>query len=83
MREPIGFPSPQPSLIQGKTARAEVSGAGHPESPATIHRSLRGVNPGVSGMPRLDHTAVYLSMFLRKKKQVLDEGDRLGSERGH
>jgi hypothetical protein len=83
MREPVGFPSPQPSLIQGETARAGVSGAGHPESLASRHRSLRDANPGVSGLPRPDHTAEQMSMFLRKIKQVLDERDRLGSERGH
>jgi hypothetical protein len=70
-------------LTQGETARARVSGVGHPESPASRHRSLRGANPEVSGLPRLDHPAVYLSMFLRKMEQVLDERDRLGSERGH
>jgi hypothetical protein len=68
---------------QGETARAGVSGVGHPESPASRHQSLRGANPGVSGLPRPDHTAVYLSMFLRKMEQVLEERDRLGSERGH
>jgi hypothetical protein len=83
MREPVGLPSPRPLLTQGETARAGVSGVGHPESPASIHRSLRGANPGVFGLPRPDHTAEYMSMFLRKMKQVVDERDRLGSERGH
>jgi hypothetical protein len=73
-----------PTLFnQGETARAGVSGAGNPESPASRHQSLRGAKPGVSGLPRPDHTAVYLSMFLRKMEQVSDEGDRLGSEGGH
>jgi hypothetical protein len=67
----------------GETARAGVSGAGNPESPATRHQSLRGANPRVSDLPRPDHTVVKLSMFLRKKEQVSDEGDRLGSETGH
>jgi hypothetical protein len=70
-------------LTQGKTARARVSGVGLPESPASRHRSLRGANPGVSGLPRPDHPTVYLSMFLQKIEQVLDERDKLGSERGH
>jgi hypothetical protein len=70
-------------LTQGETARAGVSGVGLPESPASRHRSLRGANPKVSGLPRLDHLAMYLSMFLRKMEQVLDERDRLGSERGY
>jgi hypothetical protein len=70
-------------LTQGETARAEVFGVGLPESPASRHQSLWGVNPRVSGLPRPDHPAVYLSMFLRKMEQVLDERDRLGSERGH
>jgi hypothetical protein len=68
---------------QGETTRAGVSGVGHPESPASRHQSLLGANPGVSGLPRPNHTAVYLSMFLRKMEQVLDQRDRLGSERGH
>jgi hypothetical protein len=59
---------------QGETARAGVSGVGHPESPASRHRSLRSANPRASGLPRPDHTAVYLSMFLQKMEQVLDEG---------
>jgi hypothetical protein len=70
-------------LTQGETARAGVSGVGHLESLASRHRNLRGANPGVSGLPRPDHTGVYLSMFLRKMEQVLDERDRLESERGH
>jgi hypothetical protein len=70
-------------LTQGETARAGVSGVDHPESPSSRHRSLWGANPRVSGLPRPDHTAVYLSMFLQKIEQVSDEGDRLGSERGH
>jgi hypothetical protein len=68
---------------QGETARAGVSRVGHPESPASRHQSLWGANLGVSGLPRPDHTAVYLSMFLRKMEQVLEERDRVGSERGH
>jgi hypothetical protein len=70
-------------LIQGKTARAGVSGVGHPESPASTHRSLWGANPRVSDLPRPDHTAEQMSMFLREIKQVLDGRDRLGSDRGH
>jgi hypothetical protein len=70
-------------LTQGETTRAGVSRVGHLESPASRHRSLRGANPGVSGLPRPDHIGVYLSMFLRKMEQVLDERDRLESERGH
>jgi hypothetical protein len=73
-----------PTLFtQGETARAGVFGSGNPESSASRHRSLRGAKPGVSGLPRPDHTAVYLSMFLQKMEQVSDEGDRLGSEGGH
>jgi hypothetical protein len=70
-------------LIQGETARAGVSGVGHPKSPASRHWSLWGANPGVSSLPRPDHTAEQMSMFLRKIKQVLDGRDRLQSERGH
>jgi hypothetical protein len=44
-------------LTQGVTSRAGVSGVGHPESPTSRHRSLQGANPGVSGLPRPDHTA--------------------------
>jgi hypothetical protein len=70
-------------LIQGETARAGVSGVGHLESSASRHRSLRGANPRVSGLPRPDNTAEQMSMFLQKIKRVLDGRDRLGSERGH
>jgi hypothetical protein len=80
MREPLGFPSPRPSLIQGETARAGVARADHLESPAARHRSLRGAKPGVSGLPRLDHTAIYLSMFLRKMKWFQMEGIGLGQK---
>jgi hypothetical protein len=68
---------------QGETARAGVSGVGRPESPASRHRSLRGANPGVFGLPRPDHTAVHLSMFFREMDHVLDSRDRLRSERSH
>jgi hypothetical protein len=79
MREQVGFPSPRPSLIQGETARAGVFGVGHPESLASRHRSLQGANPRVFVLPRPDHTAEQMSMFLQKIKQVLDGRDRLGS----
>jgi hypothetical protein len=70
-----------PTLFtQGETARAGVFGAGNPECPASRHRSLRGAKPGVSGLPRPDHTAVNLSMFLRKMKWFQMKGIGLGQK---
>jgi hypothetical protein len=57
MRVTVRVALTRPFLTQSDTARARVSGVGHPESPASRHWSLRDANPGVSGLPRPDHIA--------------------------
>jgi hypothetical protein len=52
-----------------------------PESPSSRHQSLRGVNPGVSGLPRPYHLAVFRACSFAKESMFEIDGIGLGKKK--